>query len=525
MTATAREGLLIARAKDTFGDRVEDVIYMVQQDRGELEARHEPSHIWAAVTKSFRKAETTSDSAGAVELQTRTESDRRTKREAIRSLLEWGGNALKRIAHQDEGDLSGQELLGLESVLLFYGRPAISLDWQGRMGNVPPFWNVLEDQRENIEVAQRGVGRIELLGHPDFEWAGTGFLVSETAILTTRGTASLFIENRGDNWQFRPDMSAWMDYRARNSSVANARYRIRSVLGVHDRYDVALLEVEPPQHSLDAPKPLSLAAQCPDPLIGRFVYLIGYSVHDSRREEPDTIARIFFESYDVKRVQPGTLRGLVPFYDLQLLKHDCAPLGRSVGGCLIDLESHQVLGMQMSSRYLEGGVSVPLWVLSDDPLFQSAGVRFVTRCSGRMTLTETDDEGTMPAVSTTPLHSAPLDPTDWPEEERMTRELVQDANLLRDLGKLHLAPNSIRDLVGKEWDPTQALSAVARKRISDLLHLKGELEKVFIPEAIGPWLEQPISAFGGHTPLELIEQGDVGRLSDMIYLLQSGAPS
>ena len=125
------------------------------------------------------------------------------------------------------------------------------------LASVPPFWNVLEDQREDIEMAQRGVGRIELLGHPEFDWAGTGFLVSDDVLMTTRRTAELFAENRNDNWQFRPGITAWMDYRSAYQDVASAGYRVRDVIGVHEHYDLALLEVEPPQVNGSAPVPLA----------------------------------------------------------------------------------------------------------------------------------------------------------------------------------------------------------------------------------------------------------------------------
>src|SRR5262249_37918090 len=106
------------------------------------------------------------------------EPDRGQQREAIGQLLEAGANALEKIASQNSRDLTGPEQLGLECVLLFYGRPALMIN-QERLGAVPAFWNVLEDECEDIEMTQRGVGRIELFGHPDYDWAGTGFLVNE----------------------------------------------------------------------------------------------------------------------------------------------------------------------------------------------------------------------------------------------------------------------------------------------------------------------------------------------------------
>src|SRR5207253_302830 len=135
-------------------------------------------------------------------------------------LLEVGAGALEKVA-RNQADLSPAEVLGLECVLLIYARPALEVS-QGRLASAPPFWNVLEDQREDIEMAQRGVGRIELYGHPEYDWAGTGFLVSETCLLTTRRTAECFIEQRGDRWQFRPGITAWMSYRPQFQRVASA---------------------------------------------------------------------------------------------------------------------------------------------------------------------------------------------------------------------------------------------------------------------------------------------------------------
>ena len=255
-------------------------------------------------------------------------------------------------------------------MLLLYGRPAL-LVRDGRLAPVPAFWNLLEDQRDDIEMVQRGVGRIELFGHPEYDWAGSGFLVGETTLLTSRRVAELFVERQGEAFQFRPGITAWLDYRAEEERQASAGCRVRGVIGVHKDYDLALLDVEPPQNpSGSAPTILALAAQAPERLEGRPVY------QDTRRSEPERVARICRDVYNVKRVQPGILRGTFPFGAVQLLTHDCGGLGHSAGGCVVDLETHQVLGLQTTGRYLENSTAVPLWVLRDDPLFRQARVNF-----------------------------------------------------------------------------------------------------------------------------------------------------
>jgi hypothetical protein len=377
-----RRQVIVQRAREWFAERIEDVLHMVRQDRQELRGWEEPAHLRAVARRTIQEGAGGGDTGSASVAVTESEfgrgarePDRGQQREAFGQLLESGAEGLTKINRSTAPDLSAEELLGLEAILLIYARPALLVS-QGRLAGVPPTWNLLEDQRDDIEMAQRGVGRIELFGHPEYDWAGAGFLVSETCLMTTRRTVELFAENRANSWQFRPGITAWMNYRSQHQSVSSAGYRIRSILGIHEQYDLALLEVEPPQAADAAPTPLVLAAQPPVPLQNRPVYLIGYPMRDARRNEPEVIARIFRDVYNVKRVQPGVLRGSLQFQDVQLLQHDCAPLGRSAGACLLDLETHQVLGLHLAGRYLETSTAIPLWVLKDDPILKRAGVTF-----------------------------------------------------------------------------------------------------------------------------------------------------
>jgi hypothetical protein len=392
-----RRQMVVQRVREFFGERVDDVLHMVRQDRQELRGWEEPAHFRSALRRSIRAAgsQATQDSDTAQTLvfasefgRSAGEPDPGQQREAMGQMLEVGAIALEKTVRNAVNDMTPEEALGLECVLLIYGRPAV-LICDGTLASPPPFWNVLEDLREDVEMAQRGVGRIELLGHPEYDWAGTGFLVNDNILMTTRRTAEIFVENRNGMYQFRPGITTWMDYRSPYQCVSSAGYRVRSVVGVHERYDLALLEVERPQINGTAPMPLSLAALPPAQTENRQVYLIGYPVRDARRNEPEPIARIFRDVYNVKRVQPGMLRGQLSFHEVQLLRHDCAPLGQTAGAPLIDLETQQVLGMQTSGRYLETSTAIPLYTLRDDPLLRRAGVTFAEATpQERQTLSE-----------------------------------------------------------------------------------------------------------------------------------------
>lgn len=62
-----------------------------------------------------------------------------------------------------------------------------------------------------------------------------------------------------------------------------------------------------------------------------------------------------------------------------------APLGHSAGGCIIDLETHRVLGVHVSGRYLETGTAIPLWMLHDDPLLKRCQVTYAAANAQELT--------------------------------------------------------------------------------------------------------------------------------------------
>ena len=104
--------------------------------------------------------------------------------------------------------------------------------------------------------------------------------------------------------------------------------------------------------------------------------MVGYPVRDSRQSEPNVVARLFRDIYNVKRVHPGRIRELFQFGDVCLFRHDCGMLGNTSGSCIFDLETHEVLGLQVGGRYLDRGTAIPLWKLRDLPLIKKAGVIF-----------------------------------------------------------------------------------------------------------------------------------------------------
>jgi transcriptional regulator with XRE-family HTH domain len=63
------------------------------------------------------------------------------------------------------------------------------------------------------------------------------------------------------------------------------------------------------------------------------------------------------------------------------------------------------------------------------------------------------------------------------------------------------------------------------RRIREMERFQERLAEVVDPEAIPAWLDTPNDAFDGLKPLEVIERGEIDRLWNMIFYLESGVAS
>ena len=69
------------------------------------------------------------------------------------------------------------------------------------------------------------------------------------------------------------------------------------------------------------------------------------------------------------------------------------------------------------------------------------------------------------------------------------------------------------------------LSEAINRRVTELDRLQRDLSKVIRPRAIGQWLVEPNDAFDGSTPADLIANGKVDLLWQMVFELRSGTAS
>ncbi|OEJ97853.1 trypsin-like serine peptidase [Streptomyces thermolilacinus] len=293
-------------------------------------------------------------------------------------VLEAGARGLEKLAAGRDDEIGDDESFGMEAIVLLEGRPAILV--QG--GDFPPQegeWEMLNGRRAAIRETLARVGRVDVSGHLRLDWVGTAFLVGADVVMTNRHVALEFAADDGASaWTFQPGLGAAMDLAREFGAlpgVGGLTYAVTEVIGVHRDVDMALLRVAPAPGGQELPSPLAVAADAPADLPGHPVYVVGHPAWDGRRNEPESMRRIFMDIYNVKRLQPGTANQLLA--ERNVLTHDCSTLGGNSGSPVLDLADHRVLGLHFGGRYGFGNYAVPLWEMLDDPLVRRAELNFV----------------------------------------------------------------------------------------------------------------------------------------------------
>jgi len=298
----------------------------------------------------------------------------RALKEEASEAIDVGLEAMKKVEAGEDEDITPEDQQGLEAIILLAGRPAILIQ-DGDFMNPPKLWAGLKDVRQQIQGVIRRVGRIEVAKHPDLEWVGTGWLAGKDVLFTNRHVAVEFSRRGADGaWTFRAPMSASLNMRAELGSEDALSFAITSIIGIHEDHDLAVLRVEQTSGSERLPDPLPIAKQAPATLVGSKVYVVGFPAWDGRRNDPEPMKRIFQDIYNVKRLHPGEISGdsLASFE----IFHDCSTLGGNSGSPVVNLDTHQVIGLHFGGRFLEQNHAVPLWTLQNDELIKRAAIIF-----------------------------------------------------------------------------------------------------------------------------------------------------
>jgi DNA-binding transcriptional regulator YiaG len=117
-----------------------------------------------------------------------------------------------------------------------------------------------------------------------------------------------------------------------------------------------------------------------------------------------------------------------------------------------------------------------------------------------------------------------------PEAHRNEEDAVRTLRQIReDLG---LTQAELARLFGfsTRWVATQEASDVradagAERRLLEIARLVEALSRVVQAEGLRGWFVRPNAAFQGLKPLEVVERGQIDRLWQMVFFLESGVAS
>lgn len=258
----------------------------------------------------------------------------------------------------------------VRNIVLRVGRPVLAIvDGAAQLtfkDSESEVWRSrLQASGDQLRRAARAVGRINVVGIPDLEYAGTGWLVEKNTILTNRHVAREFGRRTRGGFAFKQGsdeapLRASIDFLEEAGRRKRLEYPIVEILHIEDDDgpDFALLRVEDGAgtRALAPPIPLSTSPASP----GRQVAVIGYPARDSRVPDAKLMQSIFGDVFDKKRLAPGQ----VTKSQRDVVLHDCSTLGGNSGSVVLDLETGSAVGLHFAGRFLETNYAVPAAVVA-----------------------------------------------------------------------------------------------------------------------------------------------------------------
>jgi endonuclease G len=292
--------------------------------------------------------------------------------------------ARETVGRLERGEaLSPDDVATTRAIILPNERPVVDVVGGSYATPPAPFEHLGEKAaRATIEAALKAIGRVELPGHPQIPYGGTGFVVGDGLLMTNRHVAELFASGLGrDELSFIPGQSAAVDFLRERDRPDALLFQIHRVAMVHPYWDMALLVVDG-LADIDA---LTLSTTPPGDLRMNDVAVVGYPALDPRNAV-DVQNRIFDGHFNIKRLQPGKLRDIADIrsfgHTVPAVTHDSSTLGGNSGSAVVDVKSGEVVGLHFAGQYLKANYAVPTHELALDRRVVDAGVNFDAEIAG-----------------------------------------------------------------------------------------------------------------------------------------------
>lgn len=288
--------------------------------------------------------------------------------ESVGATPEPAETGLQKLAQGRDHELTDEEMFGLEAIIMPQNRPVVFVKGDS-YEDVDDPWLALNApaMKAKISPLLTSIGRIEVPNLPQFPYGGTGFIVGKGLLMTNRHVAKLFSTGLGERIVYNAGDSA-IDFKRQIDTPEGDRTSylvVRGVEMVHPYWDMALLNVD----GLPTDKMLKLSITSPEALVDRNIVAVGYPAKDWR-SAIDVQDRIFGGKYNVKRLQPGTVRARAKVKSFEnvvnAMTHDASTLGGNSGSAIVDVETGQVLALHFAGEYLKANYAVPMYELARD---------------------------------------------------------------------------------------------------------------------------------------------------------------
>jgi endonuclease G len=261
------------------------------------------------------------------------------------------------------------------SIQLTINRPAFIIRNDQIDDVIQTHWKKrIDPYKEKVHKVIPSVGRIEIVGHPEYSWAGTGWLIYGTDIIVTnRHVAQKFASKQKETFQINTDylgnpLRVRIDFKEEYNVAESKEFDIEEVIHMteNDEPDIALLRVRKNNsQGKKLPNGLRLSANAIRP--NEEIFVVGYpSAHPTK--EVKVYNFVFKGISEVKRLAPGDMypSGAAPY----IYMHDCTTWYGNSGSPIIDLKTGEVMAVHYArSSYKYKGVRAN-WAVSSGYLMR-----------------------------------------------------------------------------------------------------------------------------------------------------------
>jgi|GEM_PF-2874569 len=302
-----------------------------------------------------------------------------------------GVSALRKLQEGKFDQITDAEAVELEAIVQREVFP-VAFIVDGRFEALPVPWQHFNSGPicERIVAAIPSVGRVEYLADDGThaEPLGTGFIVGDRLMMTSRSVAEVFVNGSGVGpFTFKSGRSSVFDL-GREMGFSpmdlSGTLRITRIRMVHPYWDMALMDLD---HIPRWVKPLLLSVLAPEEMQDREIAKIGYPAVLGRNDRlqqkgAELEMSVLRNVGGVKRLVPGTAKGRLPIssygQNVPALHYETSAVASAgTGGApLLDVLSGQVIGIGFASTGFSGSYAVPTYDLACDPRVVDAGVAF-----------------------------------------------------------------------------------------------------------------------------------------------------